>query len=505
MVNQKLTTTDMLMNRVSMRETVVMYEKGQFSSWAAFWQGGVCWTRGRLEPSVMRLLSPEKRMIPSHQPRLAQLFMISCHEEDHRRDAGDTLFRSRNYAWIVKGRVLAKKVVKDCAWCNKEAKKTLGQQMGDYPTQKFDVPCRPFTNICTDLAGAFEVKAMNDVRSKLKCYPVLFYCLNTGPVAIKVVSAYDTMAFLIQYEQHCAERGRPKFVYTDKGKNLVKVATYVQDKSEVDWGLVMANQAKLGITWRAAQAIPKWVAPVEGHHRVGLAENRVKVLKKTLVHLTGGGDLRHDEYNCVLAQAANIINDRPLGIRHQNGLEEDLVSTTPNLLMLPRTESGPHLEDNYENPDKYTRRQRDMEELLNQWWHLWYSQVFSSLFPFNKWKVEQENLMEGDVCLKKYDKKVGMADYRLCKVNEVDMDIKGLVRNVMVLMRPTDSREKSFPYKSKVLVTLEVSIQRLVLICPVEQVRNEWDNTTPPLQAAHALNAVLSISYLPHPDVPSLS
>ena len=75
---------------------------------------------------------------------------------------------------------------------------------------------------------------MNNVRSKLKCYPVLFYCLNTGPVAIKVVSAYDTMAFLIQYEQHCAERGKPKFVYIDKGKNLVKAATYVQDKSEVD-------------------------------------------------------------------------------------------------------------------------------------------------------------------------------------------------------------------------------------------------------------------------------
>ena len=72
-------------------------------------------------------------------------------------------------------------------------------------------------------------------------------------------------------------------------------------------------------------------------------------------------------------------------------------------------------------------------------------------------------------------------------------------------MRPRDSREQSLPYKSKALVTLEVPIQRLVLFCPAEQVRNELDNTTPPLQAAHALNSVLSISYLPHPDVASLS
>ena len=67
------------MKRVSMGETAEMYEKGQLSSLDAFWQGGVCWTRGRLGHSVMRLLGPEKLMILSHQPRLAQLFIISCH------------------------------------------------------------------------------------------------------------------------------------------------------------------------------------------------------------------------------------------------------------------------------------------------------------------------------------------------------------------------------------------------------------------------------------------
>ena len=75
----------------------------------------------------------------------------------------------------------------------------------------------------------------------------------------------------------------------------------------------------------------------------------------------------------------------------------------------------------------------------------------------------------------------------------------------MVLMRFRESREQSLPYKSKVLVILEESIQRLVLIRPGEQVKNELDNITPPLQAAHALNSVLNISYFPHPDGASLS
>ena len=137
-----------------------------------------------------------------------------------------------------------------------------------------------------------------------------------------------------------------------------------------------------------------------------------------------------------------------------------------------------------------------MEEQLDQWWLLWYSKVFSSLFPFNKWKLEQENLKEGDVCLIKYKEEIGKPDYMLCKVNEVDVHTRDLVRTDRVLMRPKDSRKQSLPYKSKALVTLEVPIQRLVLICPAEQFRKGLDNTTPPLQAAHALNSVLSISYL---------
>ena len=458
-----------VMRWLSMRETVEMLEKDPKlgGSLAIFWEKNVCWTRGRLGPSVKRLLGPDKLMVLSCKSRLAKLIMIQCHSQDHRRDPGDTLFRSRSFAWIVRGRPLAERVVKECALCNKEAKITLNQQMGDLPEEKFDTPCRPFTNICIDLAGPFEVRAMNNSRSKLKCYPILFCCLNTGAISIKAAAGYDTSNFLTQYEHHCAERGNPSFVYTDKGKNLVKAATYVREEKEVDWENIIAKTVKDGTTWK--------IAPPGAQHRDGLAESRVKALKKTLEHLTGGGDLRYDQYNCVLAQAANIINDRPLGIRHHSGAEGDLVPVTPNLLLLTRTDGGIHVENKYENPDKYVRKQRHMEELLNQWWQLWYSQVFSSLFPLNKWKEQQKNLKAGDVCLVKYDRKVGKADYRLCRVKDVDLDSKGLVRTVRVLMRPRDRREASLPYKSKNMITLELPVQRLVLISSAEEAEKELD------------------------------
>ena len=67
------------------------------------------------------------------------------------------------------------------------------------------------------------------------------------------------------------------------------------------------------------------------------------------------------------------------------------------------------------------------------------------------------------------------ADYRLCKVLSVEKDKKGLVRTAVVGMRPKDSREKSLPYTSKKLSELDVSVQRLVMVCPSENVPTEKD------------------------------
>ena len=83
------------------------------------------------------------------------------------------------------------------------------QQMGDFPVEKFEV-CHPWTNVCLDLAGHIEVKAMNNARSKLKTYPLVIGCLNSGAISIQLMHAYNTAAFIFQWEHFVAIRGRPK-------------------------------------------------------------------------------------------------------------------------------------------------------------------------------------------------------------------------------------------------------------------------------------------------------
>ena len=414
--------------------------------------------------AVKLLLGPERLPVLSPKSRLAKLYMIQSHEEDHRRDAGDTLYRSRKHAWVVRGRALAEKVVRDCKFCKAHNEKTLSQQMGDLPREKFNIPCKPFTNLCVDLAGPYQVKAMNNARSKLKVWPVLFNCLNTGAVDIRLAYKQGADAFLTAWATFCAIRGDPATVYSDRGSNLTKAATYVQEDDSEKWGWdeISKNSAKKGTTWR--------FAPPGCQFRDGLAESRVKMMKKTLVHLHAGGELNYAEFECVQARAANVINDRPLGVSIHRKAEGELIPVTPNLLLMAKTAtSSPDLTLSDDDPNRLAKNQKSLEEVVGAWWNQWYSQVFSSLVPYKKWKKEMANLAIGDICLVKYDHKVGKSDYRICKVVEVEEDAKGLVRTVTIAMRPRDSREKSLPYKSKKLKNLRLAVQRLVLICPAKE------------------------------------
>ena len=94
---------DYMMLVICMKETVEMISTQDVSGLATFWKCCICWTRGRLGLAIRSLLGPDKLPVLSPKSRLAVLYMTKAHQEDHRRDARDTLFRSRKLAWVVRG------------------------------------------------------------------------------------------------------------------------------------------------------------------------------------------------------------------------------------------------------------------------------------------------------------------------------------------------------------------------------------------------------------------
>ena len=83
------------------------------SGLAVYWDGCICWTKERMDLAMKALLGPEKLAVFSPKSR----------------NAGDTLFRSRKLAWIVRGKNLAQSVVKECEFCKVNQQKTLEQQI----------------------------------------------------------------------------------------------------------------------------------------------------------------------------------------------------------------------------------------------------------------------------------------------------------------------------------------------------------------------------------------
>ena len=95
------------------------------------------------------------------------------------------------------------------------------------------------------------------------------------------------------------------------------------------------------------------------------------------------------------------------------------------------------------------------------------------MLPYNKLKDGQrhKNLKEGDVCLLQYENKIKNT-YRLCRVKEVKVSEDGLVRTVTIVYR-AKKKGKLLPYVSVPLTTMDVAIQRLVLLVPSEKVTGE--------------------------------
>ena len=408
------------------------------------------------------------------QTRLAYLVMVAAHRKNH-RSAKITLHASRLMGyWIHFGMSLAKKVCSACMLCIMKAKVMAEQRMASLPIERIGLQLPPWTHVCIDLMGPVSVRAMVNSRAKMKCWPVVVVCMQTGATHIMLSHDYGTAAFLLQWSGFTALRGHPKLVISDRGSQLVSAASKLpwsgkEDPSTWDWSSVAAESARHQTTWKFVPPGTQW--------RNGLAESRVKAVKHTLHTTLHETALTYAEMLNLLYRVANIINDRPLGIKTLTN--DDFVPLTANHLLLGRaashTSHHDFIEELLETEEvNLTHRQAYTQSLLMAWWNLYYIQVFPNLLPFRRYKDSERhrNFQQGDVCFLKYDSKV-QSSYRLCRVVRAVPDDTGTVRTVEVALRARNKKEKLLPYKPKPLTIIPVGIQRLVLLTPAEELPSQ--------------------------------
>ena len=195
------------------------------------------------------------------------------------------------------------------------------------------------------------------------------------------------MEFLQTLRRFFAIRGQPALMISDNGTQLVGAERELREMIKGwDEKELKEFSAEKGMEW-------KFITPVAPHHN-GCAEAMVKSSKKALKTAIGEQVLSPFELYTYLLEAANLINQRPIG-RIPND-PDDGSFLCPNDILLGRASTvvpqGPFRET--KNP---RHRVEFIQKIIDSFWKRWYRDVFPSLVPRKKWKVERRNVRVDDI------------------------------------------------------------------------------------------------------------
>ena len=291
--------------------------------------------------------------------------------------------------------------------------------------------------------------------------------MSTRAVYIDVSIDYSTESVLHTVRRLMAFRGDVRLIIiSDPGTQLVGASREMKSWRE---GWSEEELSRFGtdknIEWRFVSA--------NSQHQNGVVEAIVKMIKgatKSILRVLGDTKLTLNETFTVLAEVANLLNERPIGIKPTDKSCTDYLS--PNSLLLGRSTaricSGP-----FQAAEKYTDDPRQIrsrfllvQSIVDQYWKVWLKWYFPTLLIRQKWHTDRRNVAIDDICVLK-DSNAYRGEWRLCRVTNVSPDGNGKVRNVEVMVKPRQSGVG--PYLPTKPIKLTRHVCNLIVIVPADE------------------------------------
>ena len=159
-----------------------------------------------------------------------------------------------------------------------------------------------------------------------------------------------------------------------------------------------------------------------------------------------------------------LINERPIG-RHPTSPDDESY-LCPNDLLLGRSTSrvprGPFVQTS--NP---RHRYEFIHKIVDNFWRRWTTDCFPSLIIQQKWHTTKRNLKKRDIVLIQDSNQI-RGQWKLGKVSVVFPE-DGIVRKVHVAYKNPKPGEPAHVYNWRGHITVERSVNRLVLLLPVDE------------------------------------
>ena len=404
---------------------------------------------------------------------LARLIVNHYHRKFH-QEVDTIVTHVRNDFWVVKCRKIASSLDSRCVDCKLKRKHLASQVMGQLPLHRTTMQ-PAFSVVGCDLWGPIMIR--DDVikrgnRTTKKVWGVMFTCTATRAVYLDVACGISTEELLHTLRRAMAHCGNIRTIVSDPGTNFVGAARELKDWRDTwDKDMLIRFGSERGIEFVTIMA--------NSQHQNGISEIMIKLSKavlKSLLKSLGEHILSLNELNTLLAETAQIVNERPIGMKPNESVDSSFLS--PNSLLLGRNAdricSGPFGVQGqlWCDPSSFKNRFLLVQAIADQFWRTWHKLFFPSLIIRQKWHVGKRNLQPGDICVVR-DSNSLRGEWRLAEVTCCYKDRLGKVRNVELLLKPKQGGVGS--YVSTPSVTIRRHVNNIVVLVPVGE-RPEKEN-----------------------------
>ena len=264
-----------------------------------------------------------------------------------------------------------------------------------------------------------------------------------------VTTDYSTQGFLMVLRRFGSIRGYPTQLFSDCGSQLEAASKELKSVIEsLDKDQLREFGAEHGLEWRFTAADAPW--------QNGCSESLVKSVKTALKGAIGDQVLMFSEFQTVCFEAANLVNERPIGIHRTDPNDDAYLS--PNHLLLGRASarvlSGPFLQTKNER-----LRFEFVQKLIDSFWKRWIRDFFPSL-------LVRQNV--GNIIMVK-DSNTVRGQWRIARVSKTFPAIDGRVRKVEVQYKCLPVSESPRVYKGRDYTAIQRPVQRLVVIVAADE------------------------------------
>ncbi|XP_065077560.1 uncharacterized protein LOC135700833 [Ochlerotatus camptorhynchus] len=346
---------------------------------------GVLRMEGRLANSGESSFDKKHPIILSRSHEITQKLIQHYHEAFGHANSETVFNEMRQRFHIPKMRPAIQNVMNRCVWCKVNKCRPRSPRMAPLPVERVTSHLRPFSSVGIDYLGPVEVTIG---RRKEKRWVAVFTCLAVRAVHLEVVHSLTTESCQMAITRFHSKFGKSNNIFSDnatcfQGANneMVRMESINQKCAE--------SMASPATAWH--------FNPPGTPHMGGIWERMVRSVKEAMRALDDGRKLTDEILVTTLAEAADMINMRPLTYLPQDSVETEAL--TPNHFLRGTVASADKQVDG--GPTDFAEALRNIykrsQYLADKMWERWIKEYLPTINQRSKWFDEQKPLNEGDL------------------------------------------------------------------------------------------------------------